>query len=178
MKTYSGSFSEWAPVLAISAVLFAVVVIAVLAVTADAQGVATLAGLLIVFLVVIMVPLATYLVSRERQDSKRLELKFEGAAASAGGPELELMDMLPVAPLAPVTIGITRDIGVCPLGFRRGDAWFVDSDGHISRPLCRPAISALGSMLQATQNAGQEQEVACLCPLSDRKVLFAVQSGD
>ena len=178
MKIYSGSFSEWALVLAISAVIFAVAVIAVLAVTADAQGVATLAGLLIVFLVVIMVPLATYMVSRERQDEQRWELKFEGAAASAGGPELELMDMFPVAPLAPVTIGITREIGVCPLGFRRGDTWFVDSDGHISRQLCRPAITALGSLLQATHNGLTEQEVPCRCPLSDRQLLFAVQSRD
>ena len=176
MKIHSESFSQWALVLAISAVLFAVVVIAVLAVTADAPDVATLAGLLIVFLVVIMVPLGTYSVSRERQDEQRWELNAEGAAASAGGPELELMDMLPVAPLAPVTVGITRDIGVCPLGFRRGDAWFVDSDGHISRQLCRPAITALGSMLHATQQGEPDQEVACLCPLIDRQVLFAVQS--
>ena len=178
MKIYSESFSEWALVVAVVAVLFAVAVIAALAVTAGAPGVATLAGVLIVFLVAIMVPLATYSVSRERQDAKRWELDVEGAAASSAGPELELMDMLPDAPLAPFTIGITRAIGVCPLGFRRGDAWFVGSDGHISRQMCRPAITALGSILQATHNAGLDQEVACLCPLIDRQVLFAVQSRD
>ena len=178
MKIYSESISKWSLVLAIVAVLFAVAVIAALAVTAGAPGVATLAGLLIVFLVAIMVPLATYSVSRERQDAKRWELNVEGAAASAAGPELELMDMLPDAPLAPVAIRITKEIGVCPLGFRKGDAWFVDSDGHISRQLCRPAITALGPMLQATRNALPEQEVPCRCPLSDRQLLFAVQSRD
>ena len=176
MKIHSESFSEWALVLAISAVLFAVVVIAVLAVTADAPGVATLAGLLIVFLVVIMVPLAIYSVSRERQDVERIELKVESPAAYAAEPELELMDLLPIAPLAPVTIGITRDIGVCPLGFRRGDSWIVDTDGHISKQLCRPAITALGSMLHATQHGELDQEVPCRCPLIDRQVFFAVQS--
>ena len=178
MKIHSESFSEWALVLAIAVVLFAVVVIAALAVKADAPGVATLAGLLIVFLVVTMVPLATFSVSREPQDAKRLGLEVEGAAALAGGPELELMDTLPVAPFASLTIEITRDIGVCPLGFRRGDAWIVAGDGRISRQLCRPAVTALGSMLQATQNGGPEQEVACRCPLGDRQVLFAVQSRD
>ena len=176
MKIHSESFSEWALVVAILAVLFAVAAIAALGVTADAPGVATLAGLLIVFLIVIMVPLAIHLVSRERKVAKRLELKAKGAAASTDGPELELMDMLPIAPLAPVTIGITGDIGVCPLGFRRGDAWIVDSNGHISRQLCRPAITALGSMLHATQHGEPDQEVACRCPLIDRQVLFAVQS--
>ena len=176
MKIHSESFSEWALVSALVAVLFALAVIAALAVTADAPGVATLAGLLIVFLIVILVPLATYSVSRERQDAKRLELKVEEAAPSPAAPELELMDMLPVAPSAPVTIGITRDIGVCPLGFRRGDSWIVDSDGYISKQLCRPAINAIHSMLETTQNAGPDQEVACLCPLIDRQVQFAVQS--
>ena len=178
MKIHSESFSGWALVLAIGAVLFAVVAIAALAVKADAPGVATLAGLLTDFLVVTMVAMAAYLISRERQDARQLELMVEWGAAPAGGPELQLMDTFPVAPLAPLTIGITRDVGVCPLGFRRGDTWFVDTDGHISRQLCRPAIIALGSTLQASQNGGREQEVACLCPLSDRQVFFAVQSGD
>ena len=85
---------------------------------------------------------------------------------------LELMDEVPVAPIVPVTIGVAGATGGCPLGFRPGHSWVIDADGHISRPLCLPAVNALAPLLSSFSVDDWEHGVPCKCPLGNREVVF------
>ena len=105
-------------------------------------------------------------------ESKKAEEEQAGAT-SVEGASLELVDILP-APLDPVIIRVVGAQGVCALGFRPGLTWAVDRQGQLSSPLCRPAVAALGELLQGQQSNGHALATACRCPLGDRSVEFEV----
>lgn len=91
---------------------------------------------------------------------------------AVAAPELELMDRVP-APSEPITVRVVRASGTCPLGFRPGSWWTIDEAGHVSSPLCRPAVAALNPALGRSMETTGEGPVSCHCPLGDREVAFA-----
>lgn len=91
---------------------------------------------------------------------------------AVAAPELELMDRVP-APSAPIAVRVVRASGTCPLGFRPGSWWTIDEAGHVSSPLCRPAVTALSPAFEAVLGTAGEGPVSCHCPLGDREVAFA-----
>ncbi|MFQ6030425.1 MAG: hypothetical protein ACE5Q6_23365 [Dehalococcoidia bacterium] len=95
--------------------------------------------------------------------------------AEAWEEEVELVQTIPAVPVSLFTVGVAGTTGVCPVGYRNGRVWFVGHDGHISRPLCRPGVTAITSALQAWSGAGLEVDVSCLCPLGHREVTFALR---
>ncbi len=93
--------------------------------------------------------------------------------APSDRPALELMDTVPLT-VGPVNVSVAWTRGVCPLGFRPGSAWDISRDGRLTYPLCRPAVEALSPVLSAGEIEGLWTQAACLCPLADREVVFAV----
>ncbi len=142
------------------------------------QGIAVIAVLLTIFLLVvgtgvIMAPLAS-----ERGTDEMVGLAAAETTTAVVRPELELMDAVPVAPLSPVTIRVVGATGVCALGFRPGHTWVIGDDGHLSRPLCQPAVVAVSSMLRSPSTERVKLRVPCSCPLGNREVAFAVQEEE
>lgn len=90
------------------------------------------------------------------------------ARAAAAEPQLELVEVLPIPSVA-MAFGVVSAMGVCPLGFRPGSTWAIDEEGHLSRPLCRPAVAAVLDI------SSQGAEASCRCPLGDRALIFALQ---
>lgn len=96
------------------------------------------------------------------------------AAAVPEEPALELLDSIPIAGAA-ATIIVAGEVGVCPLGFHRGQTWRIDDDGRLSRPLCRPAVTALAPALEAAGRGASGAQVSCHCPLG-QDLIFTVGS--
>ena len=86
----------------------------------------------------------------------------------------ESLDWMRAPALSPVTIAVLKAAGVCPLGYKPGQTWVIDGVGHISRPLCRPAVTALGRMFASDAWDEVGQEAPCICPFTDRQVIFEV----
>ncbi len=146
--------------------------------TVPGQGTAVIAVLLAIFLLVvgmgiIMAPLAS-----EQATEEMVGLAAAETATAVVRPELELMDAVPVAPLSPITLRVVGATGVCALGFRPGHTWVIGDDGHLSRPLCQPAVVAVSSMLRSLSTERVKQRAPCYCPLGNRKVEFAVQEEE
>jgi uncharacterized repeat protein (TIGR04076 family) len=75
-------------------------------------------------------------------------------------------------------IGLVRSVdGVCPLGFRPGKTWSVERDGHMSHPLCRPAVEAISQALWEFNEEAMEAGISCRCPLGDRNMVFSVEAA-
>ena len=142
------------------------------------QAIAVIAVLLAIFLLVVGVGIVVAPTASERATEEMMGLATADTGTAVVRPELELMDAVPVAPLSPVTISVVGATGVCPLGFRPGHTWVIGDDGHLSRPLCQPAVVAVSSMLQSVSTKGAKLRVPCYCPLGNREVAFAVQEEE
>lgn len=92
-------------------------------------------------------------------------------------PELELVDKVSVEPPSPVTVEVAGATGVCARGFMLGDTWTIDIHGHTSRPLCKPAARALGSIIQEWWEHDPEREFHCRCPLPGQELVFNVRTS-
>ena len=146
--------------------------------TVFGQGIAVIAVLLAIYLLVVGMGIIMAPVPSERATEEMVGLAAAETATAVLRPELELMDAVPVTPLSPVTIRVVGATGVCPLGYRPGHTWVIGDDGHLSRPLCKPAVIALSSMLRALSREGVKLRVPCYCPMGDREVAFAVQEEE
>ena len=111
-----------------------------------------------------------------RRSRKNAETVAEVFDNSPRTPVLELMDGLSTIPLGTATIGVVRSVGgICPLGFQPGKTWSVDSDGHLSRPLCRPAVDAISTALWERDEEDLETGIVCHCPIGDQNLVFSVE---
>lgn len=178
MKYLSFSSLGWGLAFTTAAAIFSLVVIGLTASpeTATGQRIIVTAVLLGVFLTTVLMGTAATLVANELPSGQEDEWNIERPTNIWLDGELELVDELPPVPILPVTVGVAGATGGCPLGFRPGQTWRVDADGHISRPLCRPAVDALTSMLPTLTEEDWEHGVPCRCPLKDREVIFEVES--
>ena len=75
-------------------------------------------------------------------------------------------------------IGVIRALGTCPLGFDPNKMWKVDKDGHLSCPLCRPAVTSISQALRTLDEEELEAGVVCHCTLGDRNVVFSFEKPD
>ena len=173
-------FSDGALVLTGGTAILVILLIAFLGTreTVSGQAIAVIAVLLAIFLLVVGMGIILAPMTSERATEVMMGLAAAETATAVVRPELELMDAVPVAPLSPVTIGVVGAKGVCPLGFRPGHTWVIGDDGHLSRPLCQPAVTALSSMLRSVSTKGAKLRVPCHCPLGNREVAFAVQGEE
>ena len=142
------------------------------------QAIAVIAVLLAIYLLVVGMGIIMAPLSSERATEEMMGLAAAETATAVVRPELELMDAVPVAPLSPVTISVVGATGVCPLGFRPGHTWVIGDDGHLSRPLCQPAVTAISSMLRLLSREGVKLRVPCYCPFGDREVAFGVDEEE
>ncbi len=173
-------FSDGALVLTGGTAILVIILIAFLGTreTVPGQAIAVIAVLLAIFLLMVGVGIVVAPTVSERATEEMMGLAAADTGTALVRPELELMDALPEGPLSPVTISVVGARGVCPLGFRPGHTWVIGDDGHLSRPLCQPAVTALSSMLRSVSTKGAKLRVPCYCPLGNREVAFAVQGEE
>lgn len=178
MKYFSGSSFGWGLVFTVAAAIFALMVIGLSASseTATGQRIIVIAVLLGVFLTTVLLGTGATLITSEQPSGQEEERSIDRQTIHWLGGELELVDEIPSAPILPVTVGVAGVTGGCPLGFRPGQSWTIDADGHISRPLCRPAVDALATLLPTLTQDDWEHGIPCRCLLRDREVVFAVES--
>ena len=95
--------------------------------------------------------------------------------------DFELLEEVPVASAAsaalPAIITATNVRGACPLGLRSGDVWSVGVNGHLSKPVCRPAADAFNSLICMSLGCDPDMAFSCVCPKGDHEVTFAVQAS-
>lgn len=166
------SFRDWVFVLAGGAIIPVLMVIAVLTAGDDLPGEALVVMLGVYGTVMVM----TIMMARMGGERSKVEVPgvaHEGSTGSVTEPVLELMDFVE-PPVMPVTVGVARTAGICPLGFRPGRSWVVGVDGRITPPLCRPAAEVLSSTLQSFSCEELVREVSCRCPLGDCEIVFEV----
>ena len=173
-------FSDGALVLTGGTAILVIILIAFLGTieTVPGQAIAVIAVLLAIFLLMVGVGIVVAPTVSERATEEMMGLAAADTGTAVVRPELELMDAVPVAPLSPVTIRVVGATGVCALGFRPGHTWVIGDDGHLSRPLCQPAVVAVSSMLRSVSTKGAKLRVPCYCPLGNREVAFAVQGEE
>ena len=178
MKYFSGSSIGWGLTFTVAAAIFALVVIGLSAPseTATGQRIIVIAVLLAVFLTTILMGTGATLIASQQPSGQEEEWLIDRPTIHWLGGELELVDEIASASILPVTVGVAGATGGCPLGFRPGQSWAIDADGHISRPLCRPAVDALASLLPTLTRDDWEHGIPCRCPMADREVVFAVES--
>ena len=178
MKYFSGFSFGWELAFIAAAAIFALVVIALSASseTATGQRIIVIAVLLGVFLTTVLMGTGATLIANEQPSDQEEERLIDRPTIHWLGGELKLVDEIASAPILPVTVGVAGATGGCPLGFRPGQRWGIDADGHISRPLCRPAVDALATLLPTLTKEDWEHGIPCRCPMADREVVFAVES--
>ena len=178
MKGFSVSSFGWGLEFTTSAAIFALVVIGLSATaeTATGQRIIVMCVLLGVFLTTVLMTTGVAMIANEQASSQEDGWVIDRPTTNWLDGELELVDQIPSDPILPVTVGVAGVTGGCPLGFRPGQSWGIDADGHISRPLCRPAADALASLMPTLTRDDWEHGVPCRCPLGDREVVFAVES--
>ena len=90
-------------------------------------------------------------------------------------PALELLYTVPYGAPA-TTILVTGGRGACHWGVQVGDRFEIEAGGHLSSPLCRSAVLALGPVLRHSLEAkDRETPVSCRCPLAGRHRTFLAQ---
>ena len=180
MKYFSGSSFGWELAYIAAAAIFALVVIGLSASseTATGQRIIVMSVLLGVFLTTVLMGIGATLTANEQPSAQEEEWSIDRPTIHWLGGELELIDEVPSAPILPVTVGVAGATGGCPLGFRPGQTWAIDADGHISRPLYRPAVDALAALLPTLTQDDWEHGIPCRCPMADREVVFAVESKE
>jgi len=178
MKYFSGFSFGWELAFIAAAAIFALVVIGLSASseTATGQRIIVISVLLGVFLITVLLGTGATLIASEQPSGQEEEWLIDRPTIHWLGGELELVDEIASAPILPVTVGVAGATGGCPLGFRPGQSWAIDADGHISRPLCRPAVDALATLLPTLTGDDWEYGIPCRCPLEGREVVFAVES--
>jgi hypothetical protein len=178
MDTERGFVSRWVFTLAGAVAIPMALLIAYLGARQPmpGQAITAIAALLVIYLSLMLLGTIMAPTAGERTVAGTAELAMEGFAADGEVAELELMDAVPVSLMMPVTLGVTRASGVCPLGFRPGHTWVVGVDGHLSRPLCAPAVTASTAILEEWSAVGLRIAEPCHCPVG-RELVFAVQDG-
>jgi hypothetical protein len=173
-------FSDGALVLTGGTAILVIILIAFLGTReiVPGQGIAVIAVLLSIFLLVVGTGMIMAPTASEGATEEMMGLAAADTGTAVVRPELELMDAVPVPLLSPVTIRVVGATGVCALGFRPGHTWVIGEDGHLSRPLCQPAVVAVSSMLRSLSTEEVKLEVPCQCPLGNREVAFAVQEEE
>ena len=178
MRYLGVSSFGWGLTISVAAAIFALVVIVLLASVDSVAGqrITVVAVLLGVYLTTVLMGTGAMLIANEQPSGQEAGLVIDQPVAHWLDGELELVDEIASAPILPVTVSVAGATGGCPLGFRPGQAWGIDADGHISRPLCRPAVDALATMLPMLTEEDWEHGIPCRCPLGNREVVFAVAS--
>lgn len=90
---------------------------------------------------------------------------------------IEMVDDLTDAPKQAVTVSVTQVFGPCPLGFQPGDIWEIGPDGKLSRPMCRPGATALGSLFRMANGDMMDRSACCECVAAGREVIFTVREA-
>ena len=177
MKYFSGSSFGWGLTFTAAAAIFALVVIglSVSSETTTGQRTIVMAVLLGVFLTTVLMGTGATLIANDQPAGQEEEWSIDWPMVHWLDGELALVDEIPSAPILPVAVGVAGASGGCPLGFRPGQTWAIDADGHISRPLCRPAVDALATLLPTLTKETWEHGIPCRCPMGDREVVFAVE---
>ena len=178
MKGLSDSSFGWGLAFTVTAAIFALVVIGLSASpeTSMGQRIIVMSVLLGVFLTTVLLSTGATLITSEQPSSQEAGWFIDRPTVHWLDGDLELVDEIPSAPILPVTVGVAGATGGCPLGFRSGQNWGIDADGHISRPLCRPAADALSDLLPTLTRDDWEKGIPCRCPMGDREVVFAVEA--
>ena len=178
MKYFNSSSFGWGMTFIVAAAIFALVVIGLSASseTATGQRIIVMSVLLGIFLTTVLMGIGATLNANEQPSAQEEEWSIDRPTIHWLGGELELVDEIASASILPVTVGVAGATGGCPLGFRPGQSWAIDADGHISRPLCRPAVDALATLLPTLSKEDWEHGIPCRCPIGDREVVFAVES--
>ena len=178
MKVERKPMPDWVFAAAVGGALPVILVVGLLASGAAVLW-QTLVALLGIFLAVMAMAVYTSARAGARSavetESSLASLKAEPGAR----PDLipEPVDWMPPPAFWPVTIAAIRATGACPLGYKPGQTWVIDDDGHISRPLCRPAVAVLSQMFASGSWEEPGQEAPCTCPFIDRQVVFAVKAN-
>ena len=152
-----------------------------------AAGNAPVAGELAILLAIFaaVMALGTYTAVTSRSVARTPAAVETGYAAWEATLGIEWIDEVPPAvlmPLAPVSMPVSMTVvkvtGSCIFGFKPGDKWVIDANGHLSRPMCAVAVKAFSSLPGSPREAGLPQEAACSCPLAGREVVFAMETEE
>ena len=178
MKNLNVSSLGWGLVFATTAAVFALVVMGLSASpdSPDGQRIVVISVLLGVYLTTVLMGTGATLIANKQTPSRQDEWLLDRSTTHWLDGELELIDEIPSSPILPVTVGVAGATGGCPLGFRPGQRWGIDADGQISRPLCRPAVDALESLIPTLTEDDWEHGIPCRCPMGDREVVFEIES--
>ena len=183
MKAERKPFPDWVFAAALGGAIPVILVVSLLASQATVLW-QTLVALLGIFLAVMA--LAVYTMNRAgagsavETENSLASLTAEPERADPDSrPDLmpELLDWMPRPAFWPATVAALRATGDCPHDYKPGQTWIIDDDGHISRPLCRPAVAVLSQMFASGSREEPGQEAPCACPFADRQVVFAIQSN-
>ena len=88
---------------------------------------------------------------------------------------VEMVGSLDAAPNEEIMAAITKVVGPCPLGWMPGNGWKIDTDGKLSRPMCRPGATALSALLEMSEGDAVDRSACCDCPIAGREVTFTVR---
>ena len=178
MKLLSDSSFGWGLAFTVTAAIFALVIIGLSASpeTATGQRIIVMSVLLGIFLTTVLMGTGATMIASERPSGQEVGWFIDKPTVHWLDGDLELVDEVPSVQILPVTVGVAGATGGCPLGFRPGQSWGIDADGHISRPLCRPAVDALSELLPTLTRDDWEHGIPCRCPMGDREVVFAVEA--
>ena len=177
MKAQKKRLPDWVMVVAVVGGIPAILAIGLLASGATVLW-QTLMALLGIFLAVMA--LSIFTMPRASDRSAVAEQRLDSLKADPDSrPDLvpESLHWMPPPPFWPVTIAALKTTGDCPLGYKPGETWVIHGDGHISRPLCRPAVAALNHMFNSGSGEEPGQEAPCDCPFTDRQVVFAMAAN-
>lgn len=104
--------------------------------------------------------------------------EFDDLVSEVESETVEMVEILADVPREPVTATITRVIGPCPLGMMPGNTWRIDSDGKLSRPMCRSGATALSALFEMSKGDAMDRSTACECQYAGRKVTFTVREPE
>lgn len=91
---------------------------------------------------------------------------------------VEMVEVLADAPREAVTAAITKVFGPCPLGMMPGNTWRIDSEGNLSRPMCRPGATALSALFEMSKGDAMDRSTTCECLYAGREVTFTVRESE
>ncbi len=71
------------------------------------------------------------------------------------------------------TLTIVDVIEDCPWGLKTGDTVRIDSEGYLSRPLCKNAAGTVGDAVRGMDREERSPvDVTCYCPATDKGLTF------
>ena len=98
--------------------------------------------------------------------------------AALDSENVVMVEGLANAPNTPVNATITKVVGPCPLGLMPGNTWEIGPDGVLSRPMCRPAATALSALFQMANGDVMDRSTCCECVIAGREVTFTVREPE